>query len=160
MPAHFIVMQNEQIHGQDREASWCFVCSSSEQSGIMSSRGGKKKISKTSRSTKAGVIFPVGRMLRYIKRGLPKYRIGVGAPVYMAAVLEYLTGAIHLYRPYRCTSLEVLLSSWSSSCMDFSAEILELAGNAARDNKKGRVTPRHILLAIANDEELHQVSLG
>lgn len=100
-------------------------------SGIMSSRGGKKKISKTSRSAKAGVIFPVGRMLRYIKRGLPKYRIGVGAPVYMAAVLEYLT-----------------------------AEILELAGNAARDNKKGRVTPRHILLAIANDEELHQLLRG
>lgn len=40
----------------------------------------------------------------------------------------------------------------------FAAEILELAGNAARDNKKGRVTPRHILLAIANDEELNQVS--
>lgn len=97
----------------------------------MSSRGGKKKTTKTSRSTKAGVIFPVGRMLRYIKRGLPKYRIGVGAPVYMAAVLEYLT-----------------------------AEILELAGNAARDNKKGRVTPRHILLAIANDEELNQLLKG
>ncbi|KAG9266180.1 core histone macro-H2A.1 isoform X2 [Astyanax mexicanus] len=99
--------------------------------GRMSSRGGKKKSTKTSRSTKAGVIFPVGRMLRYIKRGLPKYRIGVGAPVYMAAVLEYLT-----------------------------AEILELAGNAARDNKKGRVTPRHILLAVANDEELNQLLKG
>ncbi|KAL0607835.1 Core histone macro-H2A.1 [Plecturocebus cupreus] len=58
---------------------------------IMSSRGGKKKSTKTSRSAKAGVIFPVGRMLRYIKKGHPKYRIGVGAPVYMAAVLEYLT---------------------------------------------------------------------
>ncbi|XP_029555383.1 core histone macro-H2A.1 isoform X6 [Salmo trutta] len=97
----------------------------------MSSRGGKKKTTKMSRSTKAGVIFPVGRMLRYIKKGLPKYRVGVGAPVYMAAVLEYLT-----------------------------AEILELAGNAARDNKKGRVTPRHILLAIANDEELNQQKQG
>lgn len=32
-----------------------------------------------------------------------------------------------------------------------------MAGNAARDNKKGRVTPRHILLAVANDEELNQV---
>ncbi|POI32675.1 hypothetical protein CIB84_003573 [Bambusicola thoracicus] len=59
----------------------------------MSSRGGKKKSTKTSRSAKAGVIFPVGRMLRYIKKGHPKYRIGVGAPVYMAAVLEYLTGS-------------------------------------------------------------------
>ncbi|ROJ62405.1 Core histone macro-H2A.1 [Anabarilius grahami] len=97
----------------------------------MSSRAGKKKVSRSSRSSRAGVIFPVGRMLRYIRRGLPKYRIGVGAPVYMAAVLEYLT-----------------------------AEILELAGNAARDNKKGRVTPRHILLAIANDEELHQLLRG
>lgn len=97
----------------------------------MSSRGGKKKASRGSRSARAGVIFPVGRMLRFFKRGLPKYRISVGAPVYMAAVLEYLT-----------------------------AEILELAGNAARDNKKGRVTPRHILLAIANDEELHQLLRG
>lgn len=39
-----------------------------------------------------------------------------------------------------------------------SAEILELAGNAARDNKKGRITPRHIKLAVANDEELNQVT--
>lgn len=43
--------------------------------------------------------------------------------------------------------------------MCFAAEILELAGNAARDNKKGRIAPRHILLAVANDEELNQVLL-
>uniref|UniRef100_F7C256 MacroH2A.1 histone n=2 Tax=Monodelphis domestica TaxID=13616 RepID=F7C256_MONDO len=107
------------------------VCCFTSRKNKMSSRGGKKKSTKTSRSAKAGVIFPVGRMLRYIKKGHPKYRIGVGAPVYMAAVLEYLT-----------------------------AEILELAGNAARDNKKGRVTPRHILLAVANDEELNQLLKG
>lgn len=65
---------------------------SASRATAMSSRGGKKKSTKTSRSAKAGVIFPVGRMLRYIKKGHPKYRIGVGAPVYMAAVLEYLTG--------------------------------------------------------------------
>uniref|UniRef100_A0A8C0RXQ6 Macro domain-containing protein n=1 Tax=Canis lupus familiaris TaxID=9615 RepID=A0A8C0RXQ6_CANLF len=39
-------------------------------------------------------------------------------------------------------------------------EILELAGNAARDNKKARIAPRHILLAVANDEELNQLLKG
>ncbi|XP_077310691.1 core histone macro-H2A.2 [Lithobates pipiens] len=97
----------------------------------MSARGGKKKTTKLSRSSRAGVIFPVGRMMRYLRRGTHKYRIGMGAPVYMAAVIEYLA-----------------------------AEILELAGNAARDNKKGRITPRHILLAVANDEELNQLLRG
>ncbi|XP_077350542.1 core histone macro-H2A.2 [Festucalex cinctus] len=97
----------------------------------MSARGGKKKVTKISRSARAGVIFPVGRMMRYLRTGTHKYRIGMGAPVYMAAVIEYLA-----------------------------AEILELAGNAARDNKKGRITPRHIKLAVANDEELNQLLRG
>ena len=82
----------------------------------------------TTRSNRAGLQFPVGRLARYLKEGRYAERIGAGAPVYMAAVLEYLA-----------------------------AEILELAGNAARDNKKGRIVPRHIQLAIRNDEELNKL---
>uniref|UniRef100_A0A6V7QV97 Histone H2A n=1 Tax=Ananas comosus var. bracteatus TaxID=296719 RepID=A0A6V7QV97_ANACO len=78
-----------------------------------------------SRSSKAGLQFPVGRIARFLKAGKYAERVGAGAPVYLAAVLEYLA-----------------------------AEVLELAGNAARDNKKGRIVPRHIQLAVRNDEEL------
>ncbi|KAK3129610.1 hypothetical protein QOZ80_6BG0482320 [Eleusine coracana subsp. coracana] len=86
--------------------------------------GGPRKKSVT-RSVKAGLQFPVGRIGRYLKAGRYALRVGSGAPVYLAAVLEYLA-----------------------------AEVLELAGNAARDNKKTRIIPRHVLLAIRNDEEL------
>jgi histone H2A len=89
---------------------------------------GKKENKATSRSAKAGLQFPVGRVARYMRNMRAAARIGAGAPVYMASVLEYLA-----------------------------AEILELAGNAARDNKKTRIIPRHILLAVRNDEELNKL---
>lgn len=85
----------------------------------------------TSRSAKAGLQFPVGRVGRYLKQGKYAARVGAGAPVYLAAVLEYLC-----------------------------AEILELAGNAARDNKKSRIIPRHLQLAVRNDEELNKLLGG
>ena len=95
-------------------------------------RGKKASSSKSvSRSSKAGLQFPVGRVARYMKRAKVSARVGAGAPVYMAAVLEYLT-----------------------------AEVLELAGNAARDNKKTRIVPRHIQLAVRNDEELNKLMGG
>ena len=81
-----------------------------------------------SRSSRAGLQFPVGRIARYLKQGKYAERVGAGAPVYLAAVLEYLA-----------------------------AEVLELAGNAAKDNKKTRIIPRHIQLAVRNDEELNKL---
>ena len=89
-------------------------------------RGESKKKS-TTRTAKAGLQFPVGRVHRHLKLGRYSKRIGGGAPVYLAAVMEYMC-----------------------------AEVLELAGNAARDNKKSRITPRHLTLAVRNDEELNK----
>eukprot|EP00037_Helgoeca_nana_P007685 m.69845 g.69845 ORF g.69845 m.69845 type:complete len:195 (+) comp18434_c1_seq1:1-585(+) len=53
------------------------------------------------------------------------------APVYLAAVLDYLT-----------------------------AEILELAGNAARDKQMLQISQLHLELAIRNDEELNKLVGG
>ena len=94
-------------------------------------KGGRGTTKSTSRSAKAGLQFPVGRVARYMKQAKVASRVGAGAPVYMAAVLEYLC-----------------------------AEILELAGNAARDNKKRRIVPRHLQLAVRNDEELNKLLSG
>ena len=94
-------------------------------------KGRAKGVKSQTRSARAGLQFPVGRVHRMLRRGNWADRVGAGAPVYMAAVLEYLT-----------------------------AEVVELAGNAARDNKKSRIIPRHLQLAIRNDEELTQLLGG
>ena len=53
----------------------------------------KVKAKPISRSQRAGVLFPVSRFRRFLKQQLKKFRIGMGASVYLAAVMEYLTGS-------------------------------------------------------------------
>ena len=85
-------------------------------------KGGKsckinhQRKSAISRSLRAGLQFPVGRLHRYLKNKINyRNRVGTTASVFISATLEYLT-----------------------------AEILELAGNATRNFKTKRITPRHL----------------
>lgn len=89
----------------------------------------KMKNAARTRSARAGLFFPVGRIHRMLKAEVPRNtRVGATAAIYIAAVMEYVI-----------------------------AEVLELAGNNARNNKKCRITPRNIALSVKQDHELSQL---
>jgi histone H2A len=77
--------------------------------------GGQRR-TRVSRTTKAGLQFPIGRIHRYLKNATAVKRVSANAAVYLAATLEYLC-----------------------------AEMVEIAGNIAHDRRKTRITPRHVL---------------
>ena len=89
------------------------------------------KLSTLSRSkvnaTKVGLKFPI----LHTEKLLKQYHCGQvtdGASVFLTAVLEYL-----------------------------SAEYLELSGNAAKDDKRSRITIRDLSIASMGDEELNKL---
>jgi histone H2A len=91
---------------------------------------GKKVAAKSgtrSRSGRAGLIFPVGRIGTLLRKGRFAKRVSASSAVYVAAVLEYLT-----------------------------AELLELSAKAVaqQKSKSKRVTPRAITLAVRHDDDL------
>jgi histone H2A len=75
------------------------------------------------KSNRAGLKFPVGRLHRYLKRSF-NGRVSGQASVFLAGAMEYLTH-----------------------------EMVELAVLKMKEQKKKRIDARHIFLAIADDEE-------
>lgn len=104
----------------------------------MPSKGAKgaklSKVTGSARRTtsqKAGLVFPTGRIKRKIKEAMPTVRVAKSSSVYLASVLEYLT-----------------------------AEILEIAGNLTKNEKKLRITPSHIKRSLKGDDELFKLLTG
>ena len=62
-----------------------------------------------------------------LKKDKSTRRVGSTAPVFMAGVLEYLA-----------------------------AEVLEITGNVCRQNRKKKITPRHMMIAIRTDLDLDE----
>ena len=78
-------------------------------------------------SAQKGSKFSINRIATYCKNGRYAERIGAGAPIFLAGVMEYMV-----------------------------FEILELAAVEAKREKKTRINPQHIMLAIKNDDELNK----
>lgn len=88
---------------------------------------GKKSVS---RSSKAGLIFPVARIGSLLRKGQYAARVSASSAVYAAAVLEYLTAEL----------LELSASA--------------LAAGAKKGKKLRRISPRTITLAVRSDADL------
>ena len=81
-----------------------------------------------SRSQRAGVIFPVGRIHRHMKEGRYAERISSDAPVYMAAVLQQVV-----------------------------EEVFKEANTRKEKKEQKRLVPNNILTAIRKDKELNEI---
>ena len=89
-------------------------------------RKGARTGGSVSKSKRAGLIFPVGRIASALRKGRYAARVSSSAATYVASVLEFLV-----------------------------AEILDLSAKAVLQRGKGkRITPRALTLAVRNDSDL------
>lgn len=98
---------------------------------IIAAKISARKKAPVRRSQRAGITFPIGRVYTQMKKGKFAARVSGGAPVYLASVLEYLA-----------------------------KELMDISGKSAKDDKKTRVTPRHINVAMRNDIEFRDLLQG
>ena len=87
-----------------------------------------KKAKKIGTSSRAGLILPITKIMKLMKKDRLAKQVGMRPAIVMTAVCEYI-----------CT------------------EILDLASTIAQENNKKRIVPRHLMLAISQDEELSKV---
>ena len=85
------------------------------------------RVKRVSNSFRAGLVFPVGRIGRYMRNGKYCARTGMGAPIMLAAVMEFLC-----------------------------AEVLEISGEVCKGSKKKRITSRHIEIAVRSDRDFEK----
>ena len=86
---------------------------------------------KRSRSSKAGLNFPVGRINSRLRRAGYSHRISATAPVFLAAILEYVA-----------------------------SEMLELSHDQAFARDKKRISPCDIFTVVRSDHELNKLFDG
>ena len=86
---------------------------------------------KRSKSERAGILFPVSKIGRSLKKDGRVKRVGAASSVCLATVLEYVT-----------------------------AELLDLATRKCKKGGRKRVAPQDIVSAIRSDPELHRLLSG
>ncbi|XP_010078968.1 PREDICTED: histone H2A-beta, sperm-like, partial [Pterocles gutturalis] len=91
----------------------------------------KAKKSRSSRSSRAGLLFPVSRVDKQLRRGGFAERFGASAPVYLAAVLQWVTH-----------------------------KTMDAAGKISKKSNQQRISPLHLHRAVQKSSVLKQLLRG
>ncbi|KAK2703345.1 hypothetical protein QYM36_018138 [Artemia franciscana] len=121
-----------------------------------SGKGGKVKGKAKSRSNRAGLKFPVGRIHRLLRKGNYVERVGAGAPVYIAAVMEYLAAR---YRPGTVAPREIRHYQKSTELLIRKLSFQRLVREIAQDFKTDLRFQSSALMALQEAIEASLVGL-